>query len=81
MKSIWRNKKVLTVLVDIVISGATLAVGKWVAPDMQDIALWAVGAFQALTAVLIVEFAIQEHREMLAQVSRDIQATMRELRR
>lgn len=81
MSSIWRNRKFVTVIVDIIISGATLAAGKWLAPDLMDVALWAVGSFQAIAGVLIVEFTSQERGAQLAAFARSVEAAVREVRR
>lgn len=65
MVPIWRKKEFLTVIVDIVVSGVTLAAGKWLAPDLMDVALWAVGAFQALAAILVTHYATERQAERL----------------
>ena len=50
---LWKDRRFWTVVVDGLASGATLVVGKFVAPDYMEIALWAVAFYQSVAACLI----------------------------
>jgi len=75
---IWRKEEFLVAIVDIIVSGATLAAGKWVAPQMMDIALWAVGSFQIVAGILITHFATERQAERLQAVVREVARVARQ---
>ena len=48
-----KDRRFWTVIIDGLASGATLAVGHFVAPDYMELALWAVGFYQAVAGTVI----------------------------
>ena len=72
MVPIWRKGEFLTAIVDIIVSGATLAAGKWLAPDLMDVALWAVGSFQIIAGILVTHFATERQAARFAAVVREL---------
>jgi len=66
---IWKDRRFWTVVVDGLASGATLLVGRFVAPDYMEIALWAVGFYQSVAATLIGFFTVERRvSELRAEI-------------
>jgi len=77
---IWKDRRFWTVVIDGLVSGATLLIGRFVAPDYMEIALWAVGFYQSVAATLIGFYTVDHKVEEVRAVQRGIQAEQRALR-
>lgn len=53
------SKELWTVIIDAVVSVATIAVGIWVVPEYSELALAIVAALQGVAGALVVEFRSQ----------------------
>lgn len=61
-----RDKRFWTAVIDGLASGATLLIGHFVVPEYMDIALWAIGFYQTVAAVIIGVYTVERKVDRLS---------------
>ncbi len=65
---LWKSRKFLLLLLDVIISLATYFVGRFVAPEMAKDILWAIGIMQPVFVAIIVAISVEDSAAIKAGV-------------
>ena len=63
MSTLFRSRKFLLMIFDVVISTATFFVSKYTTPDLAENILWLIGAWQPVIISVIVGIAVEDAAE------------------
>ena len=66
MSALFRSRKFLTLLLDVVVSLATYFVGKYAMPEAADDILMVIAAMQPVVLAVIASWAIEDAADKLA---------------